>query len=218
MTNGQFLGMDTIEENKVGYNTINILNENLEKKKELYRYKKILQSSDPINPLAPDPYFGFIGEKIFISTKDDRILIFNNKGLHEEEIKFNMEKEMIPDEFKKSYHSSFKKNPRGRMIYDMIKDRIEIPKYFPVIKFIRVDSNLIYIITFQQNDKKYLCLVMKPNGKELKRAWISLPPMGSLFSPFTFYKGTYYNLKDDVEKEQWMMIKEQIFTGTDSAK
>jgi hypothetical protein len=91
-----------------------------------------------------------------------------------------------------------------------------MPEYFPDIQFIRVDSNLIYIITFRQKDKKYLCLVLKSNGKELKRAWISLPPVSSFIHPFTFYKGTYYYLKDDLEKEKWMMIKEQIFIVPDS--
>lgn len=212
MAGGQFLGMDSIEENKTGYDTINLLNGNLDKEKELYRYKKALQSSGSINPLAPDPYFGFIGEKILISTKDDRILLFNNKGVKEGEIKLNLEKQPVHSKFKKSYHDSFKKNPRRRMLYKMIKNRIVMPEFFPGIQFTRVDSNLIYIVTFQQKDKKYLCLVLKSNGKELKRAWIPLPPVGSFSHPFTFYKGSYYRLKDDLEREKWMIIKKQIFT------
>lgn len=216
MADEQFLGMDSIEENQIGYYTVNLLNGDLGNKKELYRYKKILQVSGSINPLAPDPYFGFIEKKILISTEDDRILLFNIKGVKVGDIKLNLERQPIPSEFKKSYLDSYKKNPRKRMFYQMIKDRIAMPEYFPGIKFIRVGGNRIYIITFQQKEKKSLCLVLKSNGKELKRTWIPLPPVDSFSHPFTFYKGTYYHLRDDMASEKWVMIKEQIFTAHDT--
>lgn len=216
MADGKFLSVGSVEENNIGYYTIDLLNGDLEREKELYRYKKTLLSSDPFNPFAPDPYFGFCGGKIIILTETDRILQFNKKGEKEGEIKLNLEKQPISDEYKKSYLDSFKKNQRRRMLYDMIKDRIEMPGYFPGVRYIRFDGDLIYIITYKQKDEKFLCLVLDSTGKELGRAWIPLPPMSSYSHPFGFHKGIYYYLKDDEEKEKWMLIQQQILKMPDS--
>lgn len=216
MADGKFLATGSVEENEIAYFTINLLNGDLIKEKELYRYKKTLLSSEPFNPFAPAPNFGFCGGKIIILTETDRIMMLNNKGEKEGEIKLNLEKQPISDEYKKKYLESFKTNQRRRMLYDTIKNRIEMPDYFPGVQFIRFDSDLIYIVTYKQKDEKYLCLVLQSTGKELSRAWIPLPPTSSLSHPFTFHKGTYYYLNDDLEKEKWMLIKQQILTVPDS--
>ncbi len=56
------------------------------------------------------------------------------------------------------------------------------------------------------------------DGKELKRAWILLPSVNTFSQPFTFYKGAYYYLKDDLEREKWVIIKTPIFKMPDSRK
>ncbi len=218
MANGHFLGMETVKENKKAYETINLLNDDLSKNKELYRYKKfmILGSSEPHNPLTYGTYYCFIGEKILISTDDDRILLFDRRGEKQREIKLNLEKRRIPEEFKKSYFDNFKENPRKKMVYDTFKDRIEWGDYFPYIRFARVDSKRIYIITYQEKDNKSLCLVLDLNGKELGRSFILLPPVESFSYPFTFHNGAFYYLKDDPDKEQWVVIKEQIIPVSDA--
>jgi len=125
MSGKQFLGVGNLKENKIEYETIELLNEDLSKKKELYRYKKNFQSSGTINPMIPDPYFRFLGEKILITTRDDHILLFNKKGEEKHTIKLNLEKQLIPEAYKEHYFDNYKKNPRKKMIYDMIKNRIK---------------------------------------------------------------------------------------------
>jgi len=208
----QFLGMGSLKDNKIEYETIELLNDKLSKKKEIYRSKKILQSSGPINPLIPDSYFCFIGGKILVNTQEDSLLLFNSKGDKEKELNLNLTKQPISEKYKKHYFDSFKKNPRKKIVYDMIKNRIKMPDYFPVIKFIRADNRLIYLVTYQEKDQKFLCLVLDLSGKELARTWIPLPSMDSFCHPLSFHNGSYYYMKDDIENEKWMVIKEQIYS------
>ena len=213
---GQFLGEKSLIKNNMEYNTIELLNEDLSKNKELYGFKKKLQGSGSINPLTNDPYFAFIGKKILVSTREDQILLFNNKGEKERELKLHLEKQPVSEEYKQQFFDSFKKKPRIKMIYDRIKSRIEMPDYFPAIKFILVDGSLIYLITNQEKDQKFLCLVLNVEGQELARTWIPLPPPNVSYHPIAFYKGTCFYLKEDLDKEEWMMIKEPILTMPDS--
>jgi len=216
LANEKFLCKGSIEENQVKFNTIDILDNNFKKEKELYRKKSTPVFSGKVNPLNRETYYAFINNKILIANNDSTIAIFNHQGEKEKDIRLNLEKKPITDEFKKTYIENFQKNPRRRMVYGMIKDRIDMGEYFPDIKFVQVNGNLIYIITYLQQDEKNLCLILNADGQELKRVWIPVPDFESYFHPFSFSNGSYYYLLDDLKKEKWVITREQLLTEDES--
>ncbi len=51
-----------------------------------------------------------------------------------------------------------KADKRQKIIYEMFRDRLELPVFFPLIRFFMVDDECIYVISYEQKDHLHKCV------------------------------------------------------------
>jgi len=203
----KFVGSTWMDENKSSFFTLNFFDANLLKGQELFRLKRKFQSKGPVNLVARQFQFFVSNNKVFVDDGDKTIFVFNKKGEIIQKIELPIERVKITSEFKKSYINYWKKSRRKRPIFEMFKSRIFFPNYFPGIFFYHVDDAHIYVVSRYKNENTFMCFIMNHNGKLLKKKIIPvafrkiIDPL-----PYTFMNETFYQLVDNVDKEQWELI------------
>lgn len=160
----------------------------------------------PMNALN---YYPIYKDKIFIveGKKGFVINCFDHKGNKLYDIKKKeYEKTRVTETYKQRTIDWFKNHPTFRAIFPGIKDRIIFKEYFPIIKNIAVDNDVLYVITNNMKHEQWECIIMDLKGKELKRVFVPLQDS----EPYTYYpllcameKGKYYALIEDEDEETW---------------
>jgi hypothetical protein len=201
-----FVGSSSIDEGKVGYYTINLFDSNMEKGKELYRYERILQSSGPVNPIARGAQFYVDDDKIFIDDRDETIHCFDKFGKKIRSLKLDIEKVEISDEFKKRYTDYLKNHRRLKVFYQMFKNKIKYPAYFPGIRFYNVEDGKIYTATYHESAGKAELLVLDFKGNVLKKSLIPIATRKIIEPyPYTIKGDIFYQLVENIEDEVWIL-------------
>jgi outer membrane protein assembly factor BamB len=207
----KFVSSDTLDVNKIGYYTINIFDSKLTKGKELCRYKRMMQRSGSFNPIKTGSDF-FVSENIiFINGEDDHIHCYNENGEKIRSIKIDSKYVKITGEFKKRYINYLKNHRKLKIVYEMYKNRIRFPGYFPLIKYFRVADKRIYVITHQKKDHRHECLVLNFMGKVLYKTFLTIR-FKSLDSPYPFdiKNNKFYQIVEDDEEETNRLYIDEI--------
>ncbi len=202
----KFVGLDRKEEKGVGYYTINLFDSSLKKGPEIYRYERSIQAKGKVNPLAGDVVFQVFKEMILVAGKDDDIHVFDKNGSKRGKITPRIKKIKLTGDFKKRYINQMKADKRQRMIYEMFKDRIKMPSFYPLIRFFMVDEKQIYVVTHEEKDGLYKCVTLDLEGKITGQYWLPLTfaDLKTAF-PFKIRNNTLYQLLDDPEEETWKL-------------
>ncbi len=155
-------------------------------------------------------------DKIFIAAGKKGFVIdcFNHSGKKLYTIeKKDYKKIKMTDAFRKSIIDWFKSHYQFRNVYETDKHRIKIKEYFPAIRSLTVDNDLLYVITYKTQKELTECIVMDLKGKELKRVFVPLLES----EPYTYYpllyaveNGTYYALLENEDDDTIELHSQKI--------
>ncbi len=189
------------------YRTLSIYDSNLDKIKEVFRYK-YRQQRKQFNPIGRGLYIpnSFIYDnKIFMGGEiyKDTIHVFDTTGKPLYTIQPQLDKVKFTDADKQGYIKSYDKYPQQ---YERLKRRFKYPDDFPLWQnFIVVDKR-IYVQTYKRNkeDTKNEVVIFTLKGELIKRVWL---PFDEYFDftpcPYIIHNKKLYQCVDNEEKDRW---------------
>jgi hypothetical protein len=209
----QFVGEAFTQENDKNYSTRNIYNDKFEKRKELYRRMSFYQPEwgGELNPFhAISPVTHIYDKKIFIGSETDEIYVFNENGEKINSIKIGLEKLPVNENYKKGFLDFYKTNIHLKQFYELVKNRLKFPKYFPAIRLYDVVDDKIYVLTYKKQGEKSEFLIYDIKGKFLKKIMVPLAERDELlWSPYTIKNGKLYQLIEN-KKMTWELHVTEI--------
>ncbi len=191
------------------FTTVNLLDADLNKIKELYRQLRP-QRKGGINPIRNYLGIDTFEDKIFVAdgNRDFVIEIFDNKGTKLDIIEKGVEKIRIPNVYQEMLVNQLREQPGGNGAEwrgAIERFGVEYPKFFPDIKEFQVLDGKIYVQTYKREEGKTEYIILDLNGKTLQTTFLPIFEEGSLINKnvYTFYKDVYYYLKFSEDKEIW---------------
>jgi len=206
------IGPAQTENNKI-YICYRLFDKEFKNPKILYQSEISLGQNTEFNvPMNALNYYPIYEDNIFIVEGKKGFFIncldFKGNQLYEIEKK-EFEKIEVTKTYKEKTMKWFQQDPFYKKVFPQIKDSIKFKEFFPPIKSISVDNDLLYIITNKTKDGLWECIVMNLKGKELKRVFVPLQDS----DPFTYYpllyfieKGKCYSLKENQESDTWELF------------
>ncbi len=201
----KLLGYAYVMTDKEDYNTLSILDSNLRIEKEIYRWKGGKPEQGGMSLITREEVdFICCDNKIFVKEVNDIFHCFNADGKKIKSIEPEIGKIKVTDEDKKEYVNYYKNHPKRKIIYQMYKNRITFPEYFPAIRFFRVADKNLYVISYAKKDDKSGCQVLDLDGNLIKKVFLPI-----IFSdliktyPFTIKNGRLYQLVENIDEETW---------------
>ncbi len=202
----KFVSIGIHHEKDTTYDVIRLFNSSLKVEKELSRMESRIQTrgNGGICPITVSEDYTVCDNKIYISKVNGLIHCFDAEGKQINTIDPKIQKVRVTDGDKKRYLDYYKSHKKMKHVYQMYKDRIEFPDYFPAFQaFCGTDKNL-YVITYNKKNETSECLVLDPDGKLVKKAF--LPILFSdvqTSSPYTIENGRLYQLVENEDEETW---------------
>ena len=215
----QFLGFKNVVENEIFYETINLFDNNLSLRKELFRHKaRVQQNRREIKILDRSVVVETGREHIFVSaTNFLEILVFDNKGALAFTIKNqDVKQRPVTDRDKKEIHDFMRL--RYADDYFMIKDMIKIPPTYPIVRSrigLEYDYNKgnqrLYVITWNKKGPANICFLYDITGKLLGEIHIEMKSATPILPfPFTIKDGKFYQLVENEETGDWELFVTKI--------
>jgi len=116
----------------------------------------------------------------------------------------------VPGDYKDKVLKWFKNNPNFKQFYEFFIQRLSFKERFPPIRTMLVESNKIYVVTYQQKNDLSEIIIMDLKGKELKKKYVPIVGIpGNLWdSPiFTIKNQQYFTLIENDDEEVWELHK-----------
>jgi hypothetical protein len=201
------------------YRAVSIYDSNLNKIKEIFRYKHYIQRGKQYNPIERGlylPNFYIHDHKIFIGGEIDSgtIHVFDTGGKALYTVKPGLEKVKFTGADKKGWIDSYFSNSEYARQYDRIKKKFKYPAYFPLFQdFIAADRR-IYIQTYKRDetDTKNEFYILTLEGQLIKRVWLPLEEYFD-FTPciYTIQGGKLYQVVENQDEERWELHISEVF-------
>lgn len=193
---------------KIRYNTVNLFDPDLNKIKEVTRWKRVIQENRNFNPTDPDLMggeFHVYNKKIFVLRREKgKIDMFDDSGNKGFSINYDYERIPITDEDKQKVHHFYKTDYRFREVYETVKKQFEFPRYFPAARTLVIANDKIHVLTNKRENGKREFVIFDITGKYLKKSMIPFKIANIREEyPFTINNGKLYQLIDNIEKEEW---------------
>jgi hypothetical protein len=200
---GNYQDQDT----KTNYQQVILYDKDMKKIKEVYKEKNVFQQGRKINALRTwGAWFRLYGDFIFVTgEKEGVVLIYDRKGDLVRELEVDLPKLKVTDADKERYHEFFKTDPQTRNFYEQLKQQIDFPVYFPVIRGMDVADDLIYVNGYLAPDGMTEFAIYDMSWKLVKSGIrLNLPEASArdLF-PYTIADGKLYQLVDNADEEVW---------------
>ena len=189
------------------YQTVNIFDSNLEKIKEVIRWKRPLQPGK-FNPTDRDMQggeFTVYDNKIFVLLREKgNIEVFADDGKQLYSINYDYEKIPFTKDDEKEFLDFYKVNPETRQFFDILKKRFDFPDYYPVARQMVVTGDKIYVLTNKTKEKKSEFVIFDISGKFLKKVMLPFANTNAREpSPFTIHNEELLQLIDNEKTEVW---------------
>lgn len=206
----QFRGM---RENKP-YQAITLFDSDLKKIREIYKHFLKIEfrrgrgrNTGTINEF--DDVFGYApGEdKVFVfDNQDFDIKIVDASSNKIGSIKIDYQPVKLTSAIKKNYMDHYK-NVSYKDNWERVRNRIELPDYFPAIHSLHFSEMKLYVQTYKlENGKVEFYRFNSVNKLEKK---ISLPLIKTSireFYPYCIHGSTLYQIVEDEDDEQWYLV------------
>jgi hypothetical protein len=168
-----------------------------------------------ILPMEALHYLPVYKNKLYVVNSKKGFVIdcfdFNGKKLYSIEKKW--EKVKLPSDYETKAKEWFKTDPVFKQIWPVIKPGLKFEEYYPPVKDMYIDSDIIYAFTYKQKNDRYECVLMDLKGKELERVYLPLPKSDY----YTYYpllysieNNTHYMLAENEDEETWELHVETI--------
>lgn len=213
----------TTEDQRV-FTAVFLLDENLNKKKELYKEETFISQKN-LRMVEDSVHFTVYDDKIVIeeSRKGFVIEIFDAGGnlistIENKEIK----PLKVTEAQKKAIIEVVKSDPIIKFSggWEEAKKRLNImfPATFPLIRDILVSGNHIYIQTFKEKENRVEYIVMDMKGKieksiflpKVKEPTFLSRVMGRVVQCFDIQNNRFYYLHENEDEEEWEVHVEEI--------
>lgn len=207
---GKFLGIGpTADGNKKMFIGFTIYDKNFKSPNVIF-LSDFEMSSQPklILPATSFTYNPVYNKKIFanVNANEFRIDVFNIEGKKEYTIEKKYPKINIPASFREKALEFFKKSPRFKNAYEVVKKILRIREYYPPIRDLQIKDDLIYALTFKRKGDLWELIKLDLKGNEKGRTFIRL----NEYEYFTWYpifysvyKDNVYTLVEDEDEEIW---------------
>ena len=209
-----FVGKEFFREEKGIFFAVNLLDKNLKKIKEIYRYKHpFFPRGKPIDAVSPrvSTYYVY-REKIFYDDEDGIIHVLDSRGKALYSIRHPYERVKIEDFHKKRILMFWRTDLRAE--YDAFKERLKFPVAFPPIRNFHIVDDKIYVITYREQGNRCKMLVFDLAGTLLKEVFVSLADIDmlipDLYNYYTIHGDKLYILRDNPDTGEWELHIESL--------
>lgn len=207
----RFAGLGFAMDNSVLMATMNIYDGKLEKVMEMYRQKNPYQQGQKMNPFLTPPMPYTWKDTIVVDTRTGPILVFNGKGEKTAVIDHPFKPIELTAQHKEQVMDFYRTNPAIKDNFERIKNMIECPGTFPNIQQTTVVDGKIYAQTYRRDQGKAEFFIFDFSGKLLKHIFLPLADMNLLQpAPYHICNDVLYQVKEDLEKEQWTLCSTKI--------
>lgn len=211
--NDKFLGWSQTREKGILYNTIFLFDSELDKIKELYRYKDSFQGQGKGYRVLHKVFsYHAYNNHIFLPGEDDaEIAVLNDRLQKQFAIRLDRERIKVDREFKKRLTHYLKTSLESKTIYETHLKPLIFPAYFPVIADFFVDSGIVYVMTWKREKGNNEFFTYDTKGRFKKRIMIPIRYETDLSPyPTLVYKGKLYQLVDNEKEEKWEFYISEI--------
>lgn len=210
--NGGFVGYSGIlDKNNDVDVTINILDSKLRLKKEIHR--ETSWSSGSADGLRKEYEMFYINasifyiadNKIFLDNDKQDIFVFDQNGNKLHSFSPNFEPLKLTEKDKQEFLDSLKMQPITRgQLYELIKNRLRFPKFFPKIRMYYVDSQKIYVFSWRKKDNKSELLICDLKGNPIKKTYVSWVEQDIMLPyPTTIRNEKLYQVVENEDTDEW---------------
>ena len=148
---------------------------------------------------------------IFAHREGFQIEVLDEKGNNLHTIKLAQKKIPFTDKDMKQIFEDMEINFKNKGYVQAMKKRAIKPEYYPDIRTCRAADGKIYVVTYLKENERSECLIFNLEGKQLKRTFIPLRYTSPISKPpFTIYNNHLYQLIDNFDEEQWLLVIDPI--------
>lgn len=186
---------------------------------DMKRKKVLLKTNNPVGMgvkiFVPKPNYKYILYKnsIYLSADLDSISIrvFDLQGKLRSTITRAGERLKIPDAYIRKMKEYYRTSPDWKNFWEYLRQYLTFPDYFPAVRDFFIDQNLVYIQTFQVENKQAKWLVFDLEGNLKGKACLPVTdfytdriPLHGILDRF------YYFLEENLEEEVWEIVHMKI--------
>jgi len=197
-----YVGRGFIREDKNTYAIINFYDAELKRGQELYRVVSPNQPGGRIYLLSRNFIYRTYKDQVYIAGKEGFIIdVLDHKGKQLFSINREYKRRKVTDEDIEDMREALKLRYRDQ--YELLKDRIVFPDYFPEISGMYIDQDLIYVLTWKRQGDNIECLIFDLKGNLKKQLFVSFV-FEDAFLPYPVrIKGEKLYQLIENEDEQW---------------
>lgn len=214
------MGITMDPKDQTRYRVISIFDDELNKVKEIYRVKDSFQMQAGGGIKVLDRSFDYYGYRNMIFAPGETgftINVFDKEGkkLRTVEQK-DYKQRKFTEKDREIIQNFIKTDPIQKQYYEMIKDKLIFPDYYPeIMTFLPTDNN-IYVLTWEWKDEKLKFVVFDMEGNLKVTRYVPFTVVrGILPSPFWVRNGKLYQLIENEDDEQWEMFAYPIVSDVD---
>jgi hypothetical protein len=196
------VGRGFIREDKNAYVIINFYNADLKRGQELYRVVSPDQPGGKIYLLSRNFIYRTYKDQVYIAGKEGFIIdVLDHEGKQLFSIDREYKRRKVTDKDVGDMRGALKLRYRDQ--YELLKDRIVYPDYFPEISGMYIDQDLIYVLTWKRQGDKIECFVFDLKGNLKKQLFVPFVFEDAVLPyPVQIKGGKLYQLIEN-EDEQW---------------
>ncbi len=185
------------------YSMISLFDKDLKKGRALSKFPVGSFNKMDVFGMASSVLFYVYKDLIYAMSDTGDLGVFDDMGKRKLSIPLVKKKVKLSSNTEKEMRKLMKKNmPVG--IYDRIKDRFVFPEFFPKLMNIIVSNDILYLITYKKENKKYETLIYDLKGKLIKEAFINLKLRDGIRPyPFDIRNEKLIQLIENEETEEW---------------
>ncbi len=203
---GKFVSTSYLRREKTLFISYNIYSSDFIKKKSFHESKLCIQPGNK-GTLFQTYFFDTYQDKVIFAYSNDKpkigILDKNTKIIRN--IILKIDRQVFTSKDMKNIINSLKNKSVDTRRLEFMQKKIQ-PKYFPYIRYCKVDKDKIYVFTYKKKNGLTQCLVYNFKGKEIKRCFVPIKETTLLDKAiFTVYNNTLFQLIEDIDKKEYFL-------------
>jgi hypothetical protein len=203
-----FVGRNHKTIENIPYFTVDLYNKEGKKIKEICRhpiphYKK--ENLVLWRLVSKLPEFKTDGERIFAAGGGDFVIdIYNSKGENVQSIKQTYKKREITDSERMEILDAWRDFPFIKRGWDMFKNMIKVPGYFPAFRTFSVADKRVYVQTCNFEKEKTGFVIFDFDGRFIKQVFLPFRYRNIVkHFPYTIDKNMLYQLVENEDTDEW---------------
>jgi hypothetical protein len=199
----RFVGIRRSADRKANYEILDLYDADLKKLKEIYSKKDVLQPGQDILLGKAPLGFSTTANAVFVNPDEDFLIkVFDAEGRYVSTLERDYEPKEISEEEQNAWHKDLEMTFPD--VYPRLKHRFKFTSHWAAIRRIKVDGQLLYIITFRKHGDKLECFRYNTSTRLMKKVLLPVA-FQSAFAPYPYCikRGKVYQLVEDATHEKW---------------